>query len=251
MPKTLLDPVAGTGFYVPAAPAADGPMLFLRWTGAGTVPISLDEAWNGTAEAGYFLFLSQMPAASSLAAAETALRARLAAPPEKSSLAWVTIDPAGTPGSVDLLPLGAGDGDVRLVQADFAAARFPDFPSVPIPAGTQVRAAIDGDGFVQGVTTFYPGLTPFGGQQAAGPAWGGGISVPLSGPCTGCLQFQGLRNHGAPSAGTLQKDIFTLSLDPLNPFDQSRTYAVATGLYVLLTSQGAGGPFQIKGMPLA
>lgn len=250
MAAVVLNNKADTSLYAPAAPGPGEQMLFLQWANASPDPITLDQAWDPRGgRAGWLLFLSTLPPDSALKTVEANCRAALPpGAPTVTGLAWIALAADWSVATANVLSLAAATGADRTVELDFTAPGPSQFPDVPIPAATPVVAVVDGAGALQGANIIYPGLAAFDGQPAAQPPYGLGVSLPLTGEGVGCLRFQGLISGPNQGGGlSVVKDIYTASLDPLNAYDEARTYLVLTGASVTLSRVNpTGGPFAVQ-----
>ncbi len=249
----FLNHQAGTSLYLPVAPGQGERMAFLQWAGTPAPQVTLDTIWDpASGRVGYLLFLSALPAdQGEFQAAEAALRAALPKPARAAtSLAWVAFAANWSVESVNPLLLGDAGAGMRTAIGDFTAPGVVSlFPSVTVLAGTLVTPVADAEGAMGGAAILYPPLAAFDGQPASQRPSGAGIAVPLAGAGVGCLQFQGLMDSQTrPSkAKAVAKDLFEASLDPLAPFDISRTYLKFTGQSFLLSRvKQASGPFDIQ-----
>jgi len=221
-------------------------MLFLRYSRVSPPqPLELEDTWSqsGTpASVGYFVFFNQMPTPAETPLVETALRELLPPDPKASGFTWVKYNPAAKQGT-----------DLQLIQILFTLAlklNQSEAPSVsenvtvPLPAGMQslgfaagapAFASLDDASKIDGFVVTYP---PLANTQTPNEI---GIALPMTGGAVGCLTFVGLIDSaGNNTPSSVLKTLVDVQVDPLRPFDGSRTFQMLTGRNYLLSQDQDG-----------
>jgi hypothetical protein len=233
--------VGTTAFYRPDAPGKGERLWFLRWRTDDSPPrLTLTEMWRaeGTPPAvGYFVFFDALPPEGAAPDVEGALREIWKAVPTASSFAWVNYAsgkkvPSGVKVSTRLgLTLNASNRPS--VEADTRLALPRRMRTIGFGAGAPVIGvfgAADANGFV--IT--YP---PLGGAE---PPRGGGLLLPITGTAVGCVCFSALtdliggKRPRDPKIDEAWKSLVKVQIDPLHPFDRTRTFETLTGRDYLL-----------------
>jgi hypothetical protein len=237
--------VGTTAFYKPDAPGRGERLWFLRWRTDDSPPgLTLTEMWQaeGTPKAvGYFVFFDVLPPESAAPDVERDLREIWKeAAPTASSFAWVTYTAAkkktaasGVSVSTRLgLTLNASNRPA--VDADTRLALPPRMQTLGFGAGAPVIGVSAPDAKANGFVITYP---PLGGAE---PPRGGGVLLPITGNAVGCVCFSALvelidgKRPRDPDPDESWKSLVTVQIDPLHPFDRTRTFEALTGRDYLL-----------------
>ena len=245
--QITFEKIAGTNLYQPQSAAADEKLLFLAVLGGGAAQtITLEATWGSSTPAviGYYLFLNELPERSGFPAFEDSLKKSLpAAPPVHSSFAWVQMTSPDTTSVVSLLKVTL-DHQIHTLTDDFVLDVPSPFSGLVISSSTPISPTLD-EGFISGFVILYPAKPPFQGQPASQPPNGFGLNLPLTGEGVGCFRFEGLYNAPFPrTAASVVKDLYRVSIDPLDFFDDQRTYMTLTGMSFLLAKEGKGFSIQ-------
>lgn len=231
-PAGPLTRIPGTALYTPAGGEK---WAFLLWDAAGAKDsLPLRDTWadrGAPARPGWYVFLLAVPDAAHAAELEKALRGEGGLPaPAASGWAWSAYAPgsgAELRGKATVEP----DEESDPVVADDAPVVFPrGMPSFGFARGLRVAATHDGAGEMDGLVVTQPALPD--------EPWVG-IRIPLAGPRAGCVVFGALLDsevHGDRSV----KQAADVRLDPLRPFDPTRTRTTPTGAEYLLVAEGDG-----------
>ncbi len=239
--------VAGTSLYSPSSPSPGEAMLFLL-AGSGTSAppsVTLDATWGATSEGplGYYLFLDSLPASGAYATFQEAALAALPPSPTHTSFAWMKW--TGTKVS-DVMVMSIQPGtDGPSTGSDLLIKPSPGIPALGIAASTPVATAVDATSSIQAFSPSYPPQPPQGGRPASRPSWAPGLLIPMTGDGVGCLQFQALMSEPPRPANPSSKQVFAVSIDPVRPFDDRRTYLKPTAI-ILDLGQQADGTFYLS-----
>jgi hypothetical protein len=218
----------GTALYAPAEPAAAKYARFLRWsTQSPPETLVLEDVWSqvGTpASVGYFAFVDgDVPAGF-----EEALRRLLPADaPTATGFAWVSIA-GGAPALKDLAAVEAAEDGPRL-RGEVPFALPPGVVRLTLAGGSRLAGTSSADGSLDGFIATYPPLA--GAPPPQAPA----IALPMTGGAVGALGFQGLMSAPGGGAAGVVKQLWNVQVDPLRPFDASRTYQAYTSRAYLLS----------------
>jgi hypothetical protein len=246
MSGVTLDPVGSTNLYKPQQPGPGEMMLFLRYIKViPPQPIELEETWSqsGTpASVGYFVFFNQMPTPAQTPLVEVALRELLPPDPKASGFTWVKYNPTAKAGT-----------NLQLIQVQFTLAlklNQSDAPSVsqdvtvPLPdgmkslgfaAGAPAFSTVDDANKIDGFVVTYP---PLANTQTPNDV---GIALPMTGGGVGCLTFSGLISRaGNNTPSSVVKTLVDVQIDPLKPFNSTRTFQIFTGRNYLLSQDQNG-----------
>ncbi|HYH82370.1 MAG TPA: hypothetical protein VEX86_21440, partial [Longimicrobium sp.] len=154
-----------------------------------------------------------------------------AAAPTATGFAWVSVA-GGAPVLRALAAAELAEGGPRLGAA-VSFALPPGMLALSLAAGSRIVGATAADGSLDGFTAAFPAL------EGAPPPHAPGIAIPMAGDGVGALRFQGLMSAGGGAAGAV-KQLWNVQVDPLRPFDASRTYQAYTSrAYLLSGSAGA------------
>lgn len=248
--------LVGTSLYAPLPPPAPGEaMLFYLvpsqvQQGAGPPgQLTVDDAWQGT-DLGYFVFLNTLPEPNEYVDFEIQLADALPpvglppVVPAHTGLVWATWS-NGSNGSLDVTGVldVAPDPPDAIVAATFITPPTRGIKSLGFDKDTPITTERDGGGDIQGLVFEYPPQAADGGRPKSEPPWGNSVLVPLSGDLSGCLVFQSLMNEPTDpptTAAATLKQLFDWSLDPVRPYDSSRTRFTPTGLILVLEEDEAG-----------
>jgi hypothetical protein len=244
--------VGATNLYQPPGAPAGGKLLFLAAPGGGTEQtLTLEATWDASltpAAIGYYLFLNQWPDPGSFPAFEASLKARLPpTPPAHSSFAWVQITSHDNPSVINTSILMITLDDRMQTLTDDLILDVPlPFSGLVISSKTPISPAFDEE-FINGFVIQYPPQPPFQGQPASHPPNDVGLSLAMTGEGVGCFRFEGLYD-AMPTVTTepasVVKDFYRVSLDPLNFFDDKRTYMTPIGTSFRLTKEAEGFSIQ-------
>ncbi len=245
MSGVTLDRVLPTTLYKPQVSGPGEMMLFLRWSKISPPPsLDLEEIWSSSgtpASVGYFVFFNQMPTAAQAVAVDKALRDALPPDPEATGFTWVKYDPSKPVTDPQFLQV---QFKLALKLTTAMAPVVSDSVTVPLPPGMQslgfaadapVFSSTDADQEIDGFLVTYPPI-----PNAQRPD-GVGIALPMTGAGVGCLRFEGLVNsasHSDPSS--VKKVLVNVQIDPLRPFDSTRTFQIFTGRAYLLSHDQDG-----------
>lgn len=223
--EPLLTLVAGsTALY---APGGTGTSAFLLWNEAEaptTLPLSSTWSDSGApANPGWFVFLE----APVEAAIEGGLRAALAGK-TSTGLAWA-VKGAWIACAV---PIACTADAGPSVASDCTLPTPAGLLALSFPAGTPLRST----GTLEGIVASAP--------TEAGPVRAGsdGTIVWIQGERAGCVTFQALAGQPPSAGGTVT--LMEVSLDPLRPFDPSRSFQTFTGMSYGFT-RDAGDRWQL------
>ena len=230
--------LTGTALYTPDDAVAAGYARFLRWQADGApASLSLDQIWPAgelSKNPGWFAFVDG-PVPSGF---ETAFRDLLKDAGSPLGFAWVSVA-----GAAPVLQAAAPVTDAAGARTLAASVTFPLPPGMlelGFGLGAPVVGAKGGDGMLAGFAFTFP---PVAG---AAPPTGAGLALPLSGAATGALGFDGLMSAGTIGTGVV-KQLWNVQIDPLRPFDATRTWQAYTSAAFLLTA--ADGAYHLA--PLA
>jgi hypothetical protein len=208
-----------------------GSLAFLLWSAArAPQTLTFDQIWADSGAPqfpGYFLILNA-PAVTEL---EPVLRAAMPAP-TATGIAWASFTPGSpAPATVALLlRIRLGARGMPRVEGDTPVYLPAGMMMVSFKGKSPVAAVRDG-GSVTALAISYPALA--GAPKPLGPA----LRIELAGPDTGCLRFDGL--VGAPDSQAALP-LMQVRIDPLAPFDPSRTFETYTGRSYAIRRNKAG-----------
>jgi hypothetical protein len=243
--------IAGTRLYRTTGEESNVKLLLYIPAGAPEPPegpLTLEATWSEPLRVvGYYLFPNRLPASDKYAEFEASLVAVLPKdPPTHTSFAWVKVSlESKVTAASPLLVAALLPGPV--VAEEFMLGLFPPLDNLIITRGTPIAAGTGGEGFIDRFVAEYPAQQPRPGEPPAQNPNGIGIGIPMSGDGLGCLRFEGLYNAmGATSAvDSAVKDLYKVSIDPVDLFDDTRTYMLLTGMRFLL-ARNAAGTFSIQ-----
>jgi hypothetical protein len=233
--------LGATALYTPGGGEA---WAFLLWDASGAHPsLPLADTWADQgvpARPGWYVFLPAVPLEADAPALEAALRGALD-PPAATGWAWSARAARGNGAALRAAVPVHPDGEGRPVVAKDVPVTLPaGLLAFGFAAGLRVAATRDAAGEIDGLVAARP-------DPDAQP-WTG-IRVLLAGPFAGCIRFAALRESKV-SGDRSVKEAAEVSLDPLRPFDQRRTWIGPTGAEYLLVAEG-GGAYRIERHPSA
>ena len=245
MSGVTLDRVLPTTLYKPQVSGPGEMMLFLRWsTISPPATLDLEDTWSSSdtpASVGYFVFFNQMPNAAQAAPVDKALREALPPDPEATGFTWVKYNPSKPVTDPQFIQV---QFTIALKLNEAEAPAVSENVTVPLPVGMQglgfaadapVFSSTDADNKIDGFLVTYPPL-----PNAQLPT-GVGISLPMTGAAVGCLRFDGLVNSAGPTGpSSVKKALVNVQIDPLRPFDATRTFQIFTGRAYLLSQDQYG-----------
>ena len=253
MSQIELELIVEPSLYAPSPPAAGEAMLFYlvpSQVREGAEPpgqLTVDDAWQGT-DLGYFVFLNTYPDGSK-EYVEFEIQLAEALPPvgkppvvpAHTGLVWATWSNGSldVPGVLRVAP----DPPDAIVAATFITPPTRGIKSLGFDKDTPITTERDVGGDIQGLVLQYPPQAAVDGRPKSEPPWGNSVLVPLSGVLSGCLVFQSLINEPTDSPATAAaalKQLFDCSLDPVRPYDSSRTRYTPTGMIFVLEEDEAG-----------
>jgi len=245
MPGVTFQRIQPTRLYAPQSPSPGEAMLFLLWPETDPPSqLTLEKTWADTgspAAPGYFLFLNELPLPGGAASFEKRLRALL---PETTLAAFAWVVYAAGKEEVTIrtrigLTLDANDRPV--VDADTEIALPPGMTAIGVGKDAPVTA-LASNGLIETFAVAYPP------RPNAEPPRTGGLALPMADEGVGCVRFFGLVDALSGSGGAeVQKSLVFVQIDPLRPFDPSRTFQTFTGRDYLLVADGSG--FRLESAP--
>lgn len=224
-PTTELSLVTGSaGLYAPDA--SGGEALLLLWTPGHQATLPIGSLWVDSgipADPGWFVFLAGPATQANAAAIEAALRKGLGET-RPTGIAWAEANG----GIACAVPIECRAEAAPSVAADATLPTPDGLLALTFAAGTPLRSA----GNVEGITASAP--------REAGPVLPGsdGATVWIQGERAGCVTFQALAGQ-APAADAIVT-LMKVSLDPLRPFDPSRSFQTFTGMSYGFAGDAAG-----------
>jgi hypothetical protein len=230
----VLQQVLSTLLYEPAPPSPGEHLLFLRWvTTSPPQSIPLENTWANSGlpdTSGYFLFLDELP--KDAPAFEQEMRKQLPAP-TTSAFFWAV---SGAAAVVQTLLKTKLNDSQPCVDGNTQLALPPGLEDVGFADNAPVLSMTT-DGFITGFVITHPALT----SPQSSPL---GLILPMTGPCVGCVQFEGITSRlaGTSAADSALKNLVNVSIDPHNPLDTQRNYMRFTGAQYILT-RSAGSYF--------
>ncbi len=219
---------ASTPLYAPV-PSADnkGTLVFLLLDSPRELPpsLTLDQTWGVLAEfRGYYLFLNAMPSGQALLVFSGEIQKQLApTKPASSAFAWVVTKNGSA--KIQVLLETKPDKDAITIKQNARAEMPQPFQSVLLLETTPI--VLQDDVFL----LQYPNVPPMFKQPASGPSDGNGLNIPFTGPLRGCFTFLALDSlEGGKPGSFADKDLLSVSADPLAPRDPNRSFMAPTGL---------------------
>lgn len=222
---TVLSLVTGsTGLYAPGA--SGGEALFLLWTPGAQATLSITSLWADSgvpADPGWFIFLAGPVGQANAAAVEAALRKGLGET-RPTGIAWADVNG----GIACAVPIECRAGAAPSVAADATLPTPAGLLALSFAAGTPLRSVGDFEGLAASA------------PPKAGPVLTGsdGATVWIQGERAGCATFQALAGQDPAADATVT--LMEVSLDPLRPFDPSRSFQTFTGMSYGFTADAAG-----------
>jgi hypothetical protein len=237
---TTLTRTGASALYQPQHAGTADRLAFLA--AAAGAAIALADCWANRGSppvAGYFVLMDRQATAAEAARVEALLFRDPAGPnlptqPKANGLVG--------------LGLGRGDGTEPIVVAELDPTDAPIVSAdtiisdVPRSLGFGKAAPITGTAAKGGdwlcLTVLSPPVAARGLQPASAPCHGPAIGIDLSLANAGQLNFRGLGDgFGEPDNGGTAKDPVDVLLDPVSPFNSTKTY---TGLKYALVEDSTG-----------
>ncbi|MET0553826.1 MAG: hypothetical protein ABW221_12360 [Vicinamibacteria bacterium] len=231
---------AASGLFVPENLPSGLAALFLRWAASPPRTLPIDRTWSDSGappDAGWFVFFDALPPPDAAAFVESELRRQLETP-AATGFAWARWTPAGAAAAgvavETAVRVGLDAGQRPAVAARVVVRLPPGLVTLGFGEGAPVRGAFDAQGLDAVVVSYPP-------QEGADPPRADGIRVGIAGTALGLVSFTGLVSLPvAPRERSVVKSLVRAQIDPLRPFDPSRTRTTSTGRDFLLTRDAGG-----------
>lgn len=216
------------GLYAPDA--SGGEALFLLWAPGKQATLPVASLWSDAGlpdDPGWFVFLAAPVGPARAGAVEAALRKALGESPA-TGIAWAD----GEGAIACAMPIACAAAAAPTVAADTTLPTPAGLLALSFPAGAPLRSIGD----LEAIVVSAP---PEAGPVRAG---GDGAAIRIQSDGAGCVTFLALAGQ-APAAGA-SVSLMEVSLDPMRPFDPSRSFQTFTGMGYGFAG-GEGGRWQL------